>query len=66
MTARADDRRCLLCERGVDETPLLNLEYRESGFRICPQHLPVLIHDPAQLIGKLAGAENLRPADHHD
>jgi hypothetical protein len=40
--------------------------YRDSRLWICPQHLPVLIHDPAQLIGKLPGAENLRPAEHHD
>jgi hypothetical protein len=33
---------------------------------ICPQHLPLLIHNPQQLAGKLAGAENLKPADHHD
>jgi hypothetical protein len=25
-----------------------------------------LIHDPGQLVGRLAGAEHLRPADHHD
>lgn len=57
---------CLVCERGADETPLLRLEYRDSEFRICPQHLPVLIHDPAQLIGRLPGAERLSPADHED
>jgi len=57
---------CLLCERGTDITPLLTLEYRDSVFRICPQHLPVLVHEPSQLIGRLPGAENLRPSDIHD
>lgn len=57
---------CLACQRGKDVTPLIPLEYRDSKVWICPQHLPLLIHDPAQLIGKLPGAENLRPADHHD
>lgn len=57
---------CLECRRGSDVTPLVSLEYRGEGIWICPQHLPVLIHDPARLIGKLEGAENLRPADHHD
>jgi len=57
---------CLACQRGTSETPLIPLEYRESKVWICPQHLPLLIHDPASLIGKLPGAENLRPADHHD
>lgn len=57
---------CLLCDRDSDATPLLTLDYRGSTFRICPQHLPVLIHDPAQLVGRLPGAESLEPADHHD
>jgi hypothetical protein len=63
-TSRAGD--CLLCHRDSNQTPLLALEYRGMELRICPQHLPVLIHDPAQLVGKLPGAEDLRPADHHD
>jgi hypothetical protein len=57
---------CLACQRGPDQTPLIALEYRDSRLWICPQHLPVLIHDPARLIGMLPGAEQLRPADHHD
>jgi len=57
---------CIVCSRDSDQTPLIPVEYRGSTIRICPQHLPVLIHDPAQLIGRLPGAENLRPADHHD
>jgi len=59
-------KRCLACERGTDVTPLIPLEYREERLWICPQHLPLLIHDPAQLVGRLAGAEHLRPAEHHD
>jgi hypothetical protein len=57
---------CVACHRGTDATPLLQLEYQDAPFWICPQHLPILIHDPARLIGILPGAENLRPADHHD
>jgi hypothetical protein len=58
--------RCLYCERGSDSVPLVVLEFRGADLRICPQHLPILIHDPAQLIGRLEGAESLSPADHHD
>ena len=61
-----DAKRCLVCARGSEETPLIPLEFRGAALWICPQHLPVLIHDPAQLVGKLAGAEQLRPADHDD
>jgi hypothetical protein len=42
---------------------LVVLEFRGAPLRICPQHLPMLIHDPAKLIGKLPGAEGLSPAD---
>ena len=57
---------CLACGRGPDDVPLLALEYRGATVFICPQHLPVLIHDPAQLADRLSGAERLRPAEHHD
>ena len=57
---------CLACNRDSHATPLVTLEYQDAPYWICPQHLPVLIHDPAQLVGKLEGAENLKPADHHD
>jgi hypothetical protein len=57
---------CLLCERTSDVTPLITLEYQGSQLKICPQHLPVLIHDPASLIGILPGAERLEPSGHKD
>ena len=59
-------KQCLLCCRDTTQTPLLTLDYRDATFWICPQHLPVLIHDPGQLVGRLPGAEDLRPADIHD
>lgn len=57
---------CLACGLSAADTPLLTLTYRGRSFWICAQHLPVLIHDPQQLVGRLPGAEQLRPADHHD
>lgn len=57
---------CLVCRRRSDATPLLVLEYRGGELRICPEHLPILIHDPGRLAGILPGAENLRPAEHDD
>jgi hypothetical protein len=61
-----NERGCVACERGSDEIPLISLEYRGSTFRICPQHLPFLIHDPAKLIGRLPGAEQMQPSPHED
>ena len=57
---------CIFCERTAEAVPLLTLEYRDGTFRICTQHLPVLIHDPGQLVGLIEGAENLQPSEHQD
>lgn len=56
--------RCLACEQTSDEVPLINVQYRGQEFWICPQHLPILIHKPAQLAGRLPGAEKLDAAPH--
>jgi len=57
---------CLVCKKPSDEIPLISFQYKGADLWICPQHLPVLIHDPSKLAGLLPGAENFRPADHHD
>jgi hypothetical protein len=62
----ATTHKCVACERGSDEVPLLSAEFRGRQFHICAQHLPILIHDPGQLAGRLEGAETLDPAEHHD
>lgn len=66
MTTTPTGPACLECGRGADLLPLIALEYRATRYWICPQHLPVLIHEPARLIGKLPGAEGMAPADVHD
>ena len=63
---RNEPKNCLVCKRQSDEVPLLRLEYRDFDFSICPQHLPILIHDPGRLTGLLPGAEQLSPAEHRD
>lgn len=57
---------CLVCARDSDEVPLLALRHRDADVYICPQHLPVLVHNPAHLAGVLPGAANLAPAEHED
>jgi len=66
MSQDTSRKSCLACGQDDTRTPLVALEYRGERTWICPRHLPVLIHDPGQLVGKLPGAENLSPADHHD
>jgi hypothetical protein len=56
--------KCVHCERDSGEVPLVALRYQDSEAWICPQHLPVLIHKPQILAGKLPGVENLKPDGH--
>jgi hypothetical protein len=62
----ADQKTCLACGRTPDEIPLLTLAFKDTTYNICPQHLPILIHNPQALTGKLPGAEGMEAADHHD
>jgi hypothetical protein len=55
---------CLYCARSVEEIPLLALNYKDREYWICPQHFPILIHQPQNLVGKLPGAEHLSPHEH--
>ena len=57
---------CVACDRSQEQVPLITITYQNKTLYICPQHLPVLIHNPQMLTGKLPGAENMSPADHHD
>ena len=57
---------CLVCRRESQEVPLLSFSYKGQDLWICPQHLPILIHDPGKLAEVLPGADHLEPADHHD
>jgi hypothetical protein len=38
---------------------LVGLDFKGYSYWICPQHIPVLIHDPSKLAGLLPGAETL-------
>lgn len=58
---------CLVCEQNSAQVPLLAVQYQGQDFYICPQHLPILIHKPAQLADRLPGAEKLAASGHdHD
>jgi hypothetical protein len=66
MTVNSLSYFCLNCERPETATPLVALRYNGSQAWICSQCLPVLIHQPQRLVGRLVGAENLMPAQHED
>ena len=60
------DKVCLNCCRNSNEIPLLTIEFRGEEYKLCPQCLPVMIHKPQNLAGKLPGAESFEPAKHDD
>ncbi len=50
---------CLVCHKTSNEIPLVKMEYKDKEIYICPQHIPLLIHEPEKLIGTLDGAEKM-------
>lgn len=57
-------KQCVNCGRAVEQVPLISIIHRTGAAYICPQYLPILIHEPQALVGKLAGAESLRGHAH--
>lgn len=56
----SNSKECLVCKKSSKETPLTKFHYQENKFYICPQHIPVLIHNPQELVGLLPGADKLK------
>jgi len=55
-----DKKHCLVCQRDEQAVPLVRVDFKGNQYWICPQHIPVLIHDPQKLEGMLPGAENMQ------
>ncbi|MBN1251532.1 MAG: hypothetical protein JXR51_02390 [Bacteroidales bacterium] len=55
-----EKKECLVCKRDSNQVPLVQLEYQNKNYWICPQHIPVLIHNPQKLTGALPNAENMQ------
>ena len=51
------EKTCIICKKDEDTIPLVKFDYKQTHFWICPQHIPVIIHDPTQLAGLLPDAE---------
>lgn len=54
------EKKCIVCDVTNQKAPLIQLDYQGKTLHICPQHLPVLIHHPEQLVGKVSGAEEFK------
>ena len=66
MNKETSVKNCLSCNRSENEIPLVTLTYSSKPAYICSHCLPMLIHNPEQLIGRLEGAEKIPPAEHND
>ncbi len=55
---------CLNCNASENEMPLVNLVFSGKPAFICSRCLPILIHKPEMLIGKIEGAEKIKAAKH--
>jgi hypothetical protein len=60
MTQEKNIGKCLVCEKTAEESPLFVLEYKQEELRICPAHVPLLIHQPQKLVGKIDNADQLQ------
>jgi hypothetical protein len=53
-------KECVFCKRDQNTVPLVQLSYMGANYWICPQHIPILIHEPGKLAGLLPGAEEMQ------
>ena len=63
MGQNIEMKKCLNCSATENEIPLVNLNYSGKAAFICSRCLPLLIHQPERLTGKLDGAENIPAAN---
>ena len=66
MSSLHSERHCLNCKQSEHKTPLLHLHYNGDERWICSQCLPILIHTPQKLVGKIENAEQIKPATQHE
>ena len=55
---------CISCEKNEAEAPIFRMRFKGEEAAICSSCLPVLIHRPESLAGRLSGAEKIEPSSH--
>ena len=56
---------CLNCGASENDRPLLTLKFQGKDVYLCPQCMPILIHQSQKLVEKLPGMKPWGgPADH--
>jgi hypothetical protein len=55
---------CVNCDRSEEEMPLVNIQYKGENIFVCSGCMPILLHSPAKMVGKLQDAEKIQAAKH--
>lgn len=58
----SDKKTCIVCKKSSMEMPVTKFYHKNSSFYICSQHIPVLIHNPQELVGLIDDADTLQGA----
>lgn len=61
MENKENNKECVFCKRDDNQVPLVQLSFMNGNYWICPQHIPILIHEPQKLAGMLPGASDMIP-----
>jgi hypothetical protein len=64
----SENPECFFCQQTSNDIPLINILFQGQNYWICPQHFPMLIHEPKKLAGKIPGLDKWVPfeeTDHH-
>lgn len=64
MSNNNEIQTCLNCGNNEQQIPLVSMRFNGVDNWICSQCLPILIHKPQQLAGKLTGASPIAVAGH--
>lgn len=54
---------CVVCKKTSEDVPLFKFKFKGNKYRICPEHLPTLIHNPHDLADLIPGTENLNKVE---
>ncbi len=55
---------CISCSKSEADVPILRLRFQGQDVALCSSCLPILLHRPEKLAGRLKGAEGIPPASH--
>ena len=51
---------CVNCDRSEEEMPLINIQYKGEKIFVCSGCMPVLLHSPAKMVGKIQDADKIQ------